>query len=216
MNFTWSYSRLGDYEKCARLYKYRHIDRLPEPKGEALSRGIAIHEEVEQYLFGKAPLPSKFDAFKAYIEEVKNKPGLIVEELWGLTREWVACAPKSPLVWWRGKLDAYWRDGVTSASVVDWKTGRVYDSNTDQMKMYAAAVMSREPEVEEVAVSLVYFDQKEEHTEVYYRDRLDYVRGQFTSRAGRMEEDKTFDPKPGPACRWCAFRKSKGGPCSEG
>ena len=215
MAFTWSYSRLGDYEKCPRLYKYRHVDRLPEPKGDALARGIAIHEEVEQYLFGQAPLPSKFDKFRAYIDDVKSKPGLVVEDLWALTREWGNCTPKSPLAWWRGKLDAYWREGE-QASVVDWKTGRVYDSNMDQMKLYAAAVMSRDLEVEEVRVSLVYFDQGEEHSEVYTRDRLEWAQGQFKARAGRMEDDTVFTPRPGSACRWCAHRKSKGGPCSEG
>ena len=45
--FNWSYSRLADYEKCAALYRFRHIEKLPEPKGDALTRGINIHTQIE-------------------------------------------------------------------------------------------------------------------------------------------------------------------------
>lgn len=213
--FNWSYSRLADYEKCPALYRYRHIEKLPEPKGDALTRGIAIHTKLEEYLQDKAPLGVEFARFKEYIDDVKAKPGLVVEDFWALDREWQSCAPKAAPAWWRGKLDAYWRDGKT-AHVLDWKTGRIYDSNRDQMRLYAGVALARDAEVDTVEVELVYLDARESRAETYTRENLPGIRADYARRADKLENEKRWLPAVGMHCKWCAHAKSKGGPCSTG
>lgn len=214
--FRWSYSRLADYEKCPAFYKYRHVDRLDEPKGPALERGIEIHQMIEDYLLDKrADLPPEYKRFMGYIDHVKSRPGLVVEDFWALTRDWKPTSPQAPDAWWRGKLDAYWREGTT-AHVVDWKTGKIYPSNRDQMKLYAGVVMSRDAEVQHVVVELVYLDVREARSEDYTREHLPVVVQGYDRRAGAIERDTTFRARPNGACNYCAFAKKKGGPCSAG
>ena len=38
-------------------------------------------------------------------------------------------------------------------------------------------------------------------------------REQWEARAQKMLDDKKLEPAPGYFCKWCAFGKSKGGPC---
>lgn len=44
-------SRASDFQQCPRLFKYRVIDRLPEPASPAASKGTLVHAVIEQ-LFG--------------------------------------------------------------------------------------------------------------------------------------------------------------------
>ena len=216
MGFKWSYSALGDYEKCPALYRYKHVERLPEVKGPALDRGIKIHETIEHYIKGLSPeLPSDFNRYKHLIDEVKGKPGLVVEDFWALNRSWQNTTPRADDAWWRGKLDAYWREGDV-AHVLDWKTGKIYDSNRDQMKLYAGVTLARDPEVSKVVVELVYLDAREAREEDYTREHFPLIQRDFNRRAYRIEEDKTFRARPGQPCKWCSFSKAKGGPCSAG
>ena len=46
---SWSYSAYALYDQCPAKYRYAKIDKLPEPRSEALERGDRIHKEVEAY-----------------------------------------------------------------------------------------------------------------------------------------------------------------------
>ncbi len=45
-------SRAGDFKQCPLLYRFRTIDRLPEPPSSAAVRGTLVHAVLEQ-MFGK-------------------------------------------------------------------------------------------------------------------------------------------------------------------
>lgn len=45
-------SRAGDFKQCPLLYRFRTIDRLPEPPSSAAVRGTVVHAVLEQ-MFGK-------------------------------------------------------------------------------------------------------------------------------------------------------------------
>ncbi len=47
-------SRAGDFRQCPLLYRFRVIDRLPEPPSSAAVRGTLVHAVLEQ-MFGRAP-----------------------------------------------------------------------------------------------------------------------------------------------------------------
>lgn len=50
-------SRAGDFQNCPLLYRFRTIDRLPEPASPAMVRGTLVHAVLED-LFGE-PAPSR-------------------------------------------------------------------------------------------------------------------------------------------------------------
>lgn len=210
-DFSWSYSRLSDYETCPARYKARYIDKIDEGPRPAADRGTELHQKIEDYLLGKADLPDMFEPFKGYIDEIRAQPTLQIEGKWALDRDW----QKAPWEagWWRGKLDAFWTEGEV-AQVVDWKTGRVYDSNRDQMRLYATVARALYPEIEQVNVTLVYLDLREAIGDTFFADDTNAFRNQFTGRAARMEQDTTFAPRRNPFCKWCPLHPSKGGTCS--
>ncbi len=47
-------SRASDFKNCPQLYKFRVVDRLPEPPSEAQLRGTIVHKALE-LLFGLEP-----------------------------------------------------------------------------------------------------------------------------------------------------------------
>ena len=52
-----SASSVKTYQMCPRKWRYRYVDRLPEPPSAAMARGTLVHETVERYWrneYGKA------------------------------------------------------------------------------------------------------------------------------------------------------------------
>lgn len=48
-------SRAGDFMQCPQLYKYRAVDKLPEPPSTAMTKGTLVHAVLEE-LFTHPPL----------------------------------------------------------------------------------------------------------------------------------------------------------------
>ena len=84
---AWSYSRLADYEQCPAKFKYKHIDRLPDPGSAAMQRGSDIHKAGENFLKGKGKLTPEYKYFKKEMAELKQLSPL-VEQQWGFTANW--------------------------------------------------------------------------------------------------------------------------------
>ena len=210
--FRWSYSALKDFERCPRLYHWRRIQRIPEiSPSPALERGNLLHQKIEDYLMGKCDLDKMFDRFKDYIDELKSKPGLEVEQLWALDRDWRSTS--KDLAWLWIKMDAYHPIGKTRARVVDWKSGGIYGENAEQVRMYAIGAMSKSPKIKEVEVELCYLDQKQLHSETIKRREVAIHVSDFNKRAAAIEAETKFRPQTGKHCNWCAYSKAKGGEC---
>jgi putative RecB family exonuclease len=90
---TLSPSRAGDFKMCPQLFKFRAIDRLPEPATPAQARGTTAHLALQR-LFD---LPAErrtpemlYDLFRAAWVEVRDSeyPGMFEtvedERAWGL------------------------------------------------------------------------------------------------------------------------------------
>jgi putative RecB family exonuclease len=70
-------SSATDFKSCPQLFKYRAIDRLPEPVSGPAARGSLVHAVLER-LFAEAPAtrtPNRaFDLLEALWREVKDDP----------------------------------------------------------------------------------------------------------------------------------------------
>lgn len=69
--FTLSPSRMSDFKICPQLFKFRAIDRLPEPPSEPALRGTAVHQ-VLQRLFCLPPL-----------DRTRAAAAILFDETWG-------------------------------------------------------------------------------------------------------------------------------------
>jgi len=231
---SWSFSRLGDYDRdsggCPAKAKYKHLDKLPEPKGDALVRGSAIHELAEKYVMGEGRVVPKelkmfAELFKKLRKAKKETPdNVLVEQMWGFRKDWSACEWDDwTHCWLRIKIDITFVDNNV-VEVIDWKTGKFRPENNQeylrQLDLYATGVLIKFAHVPDLVVrpKLVYLDHGIVHPPAeapieYKHTDLKRLKKTWENRTKKMFADTTFKPEPGNGCRWCHFSKAKGGPC---
>jgi len=89
-------SRANDFQQCPLLFRFRVIDRLPEPPSEAAARGTLVHSVLEHLYDAPAgartpelAIDSIPEAWEMLVEERPELAGLVPE---GGDEEWLAKA----------------------------------------------------------------------------------------------------------------------------
>jgi RecB family exonuclease len=206
--------------QCPLRAKLKHVDKLKEPEdpnGPA-ARGSAIHKLAEDFLKGTIKkVPRDLSIFKDLFTEIKKKKAE-AESQWAFTERWERVDWFAPNAWLRVKMDAHYLDGDT-LHVIDHKTGRMKETHRLQLTLYALAGFMYLPSVTAVRASLWYLDHEQDGVhnplvEDFLRHEHEgQLRGEWLTRTRGMLGDRTFKPRPGKHCMWCAFSKKKGGPC---
>lgn len=211
---AWSYSRLSTYQKCPRQFKYKVVDRLPEPPNPAFEKGNRLDKMAESFVLGKITgMPKELRPFAKEMRELKRQMATPQHDL-SVARNWSpSYSTDWNRVWCRSKLDAtvvHDRDAV----VIDYKTGRIYeDAHEMQGKLYATCAFAHFPDVQTVDVEFWYFDQDATLPFSYERAEFDGLKKYWEKAVLPMFRDRRYEPNPGDACLWCPFSKSKNGPC---
>jgi hypothetical protein len=212
-----SYSKYSTWKKCARLFKYKNIDGLEEPRTSgAMSRGTEIHQTVEDYLLGKSEqlhpeIHAYYGQFMFNLREAGAIPELKIE----VDRDWKLVDWDAPEGAVRSVIDAHIPpDEGGTVRVYEWKTGKMYGDHYDQRELYAVKMMCKYPEAKMVEVTGVYFDLKKNsntytHPHYYQPLKVEHWDGKFL----QIRRDEEFVPNPSYGCRFCHFRKDNGGPC---
>ncbi len=225
--FTWSYSRLKDFETCPAKRGFA-LAGHKEPPHPASDRGIEIHSKAEKYLRDGGRLPKELNLFKDGFKKLR-KLEAVPEAQWGFDRRWRLLPDWfDERVWFRAKLDEYHLTPVDGnrkfvIDVIDFKTGRVrpYD---EQLSVYALASMaSMTPPKSQGEVSIIgarvqlwFLDHgvvEPVKPKLVKISSLQALKNEFEVRARRMERETAFRPKPGASCKYCGFSQRKGGPC---
>ena len=215
---SWSYSRLKTWEQCAQLAKFKYIDKLPEPGSPHLDRGNAVHKQLEDYVQGFGELPAELRS--RHGKELKAMRACFakgiahVEEQWCFTKDWKSTGWFDADAWCRVKMD-YCRDGGKVVDGVDYKTGKYRPGEyAGQLLQYCAAMLLMFPQAEEANCKLMFFDVDAPPTQLKLkRAYLQQTLNKLNEKVEPMLADTRFAPTPGPLCKWCAFSKTKGGPC---
>lgn len=226
---SWSFSRWSDYKQCPLKAKLKHLDKMFEPKNDAMARGANIHDQAADYIQGKIPkLPPDLKLFKdefAMLRKQYKKKinGMVVEDNWAFTvgwdetrwDDWVRC-------WVRIKLDCAHHIADDTMVVTDWKTGKyredMHEEYLEQLELYALSALILHPHLMAVWPRLVYLDQGTIYPQpgdklVYTRSEVPKLIKLWNKRVKPMMNDKVFPPRPNDKCKWCHFRKQNGGPC---
>jgi len=235
---SWSLSALGTYEKCQLKARYKYVDRLPEIRGEAASRGVDFHKDIELFLTGeRTSLPDNLSYYNQWFTELKQYE-IYPEKVITLNDRWEEVAGDSPERWYKGVLDLLVlrrgeiigpEKGIkrtelsiqsgqeTEAIIYDWKTGKIYPDHEDQRELYSLAVFSALPSVQSVRAIHVYVDIRQLREQTFNRDEMHSMRKRWTDKANHflsaLKTPEHMIPNPGYLCRWCAFSRAKGGPC---
>lgn len=227
---AWSYSRFNDYERCPLYFAEKHVRKSFKDAGSAaMDRGNDIHKGVAAWLTGAAEgLPR--DAFQnpraeEILMELRNMPKdqVMVEQQWGFTHHWKPTgwfnSRGQPLTWLRVILDVGILYPDMTAEALDWKTGKRYGSNQDQMELFAVGVMCKIVPVKHVTTRLIYLDEKGkniEDIEEFPATHKQRLIDKWTKKVEPMFTDKVFAPRPNDKCKWCPLARSKGGKCAFG
>lgn len=216
---AWSYSRYSDYKQCPAKFMYKHLMKLPDPGNAAMQRGNVIHKLAEDFVKGKLKkLPPELKGVKHEIEFLHDI-GAVAEESWGFKQDWEWIGRQGWFgddVWFRAKTDVRVLYEDDTLLLGDWKTGKKYFANEEQIELFALAGYRRFPQAREVDTRLWYTDAEPDDNAIertYTPKELEAVQRDWTKRVIPMFVDRRFAPTPNDKCTRCPFSKAKGGPC---
>ncbi|HWN29515.1 MAG TPA: PD-(D/E)XK nuclease family protein [Actinomycetospora sp.] len=226
-------SRAADFRRCALLYRFRAIDRLPESPSPAALRGTVVHAVLER-LHDLEPGARSGDAARALAHEVLDalepddrallgrEPGvdallaryLDVEDPRAVTseaRELLVEAELDDGTPLRGVLDRL-DTGPGGLTVVDYKSGSAPPVRGELRALFGvrfyALLLARTRGV----VPTVRLLQLGDATTLTLRPTADEL-GRFAgvlravwAAIRRAAPTGDFRPNPGPGCAFCAFR----------
>lgn len=217
---AWSYSRYATYAQCPLQFKLRYIDKVPEPKAPAMERGDKIHKEIARWLthmVGALPAEVfRLPRMEKLLLEVNAAPNKVVEQQWGYTVTWEPTGWFAKDTWFRSVLDVGIAYEDMTVEAIDWKTGKRYQSNDDQMETQAIAIMARLKPTRHVTTRLVYLDIGQEEFAEFPAHVLPSLQTKWEHKVAPMFVDEVFAPRPNDKCRFCAFSRSAGGQCAFG
>jgi len=178
----YSYSKLNEYRKCPRRFKFHYIDHIPGGgSSPAADEGRAFHRFAET--FDTVRMAGGTPNFDYIINDALNhirppmssesvvnvtqmaldysnkpiKPEFLIglEYKFGVTERWEVCRYDSPDAYFRGVWDQVFVEGGL-AEVNDHKTSRMMRADPFQRECYCAAVTGVFPQVSEVNFSFLY------------------------------------------------------------
>jgi hypothetical protein len=222
---AWSYSRYAAWALCPLQFKFKFLDKLPEPGSPAMQRGDEIHKGTAAYISNKVDVLPR-DAMQnavalRTITEIRAMPAESkqVEQQWGYRADFEPTGWFGGDTWFRSILDAGVMYDDMTYELVDWKTGKRYGSNQDQMETQALAVMKRFKPVKHVTTRLVYLDSTDSdpfEIAEFPANHAEKLAEKWRGKVAPMFADTVFAPRPNEKCRFCHFSRSKSGKCAFG
>lgn len=220
---AWSWSRYELYALCPFKFKCEVIDKRPKQQSVAMARGNTIHIDLAKYVRGDtdvmpAAVTTQFQ--KKLVQDIREHDDKLVEQQWGFDRHWnqTAWFKKAglPAPWLRSILDVALLYDDLVGEAIDWKTGKQYEANEEQMELFALSFMRKFRPATDVITRLVYVDAGAETISEYKAADQEKMIAKWEKKVAPMFEDELFLPRPNDKCRFCDHSKSKGGPCRFG
>lgn len=212
--FTWSYSKLKNYETCPRRYKAIDVDKsVEQPESEHLQRGNELHKAMQDRVQGSTPLPPHLIYMEPWAEKLTRvlHPFQIIQcELkLSMNRDGKPTGYFDKATWYRGKIDYFrlmptGKEGDDFGHVVDYKTGRPpkFSDNT-QLMLNAWTIFHHYKTVQKLRVDYLWTEYNDTSHEMFTRESIPGHMINLTPRVMAMEaahKANDFPPKPGGLC----------------
>jgi len=216
----WSFSRWKVFNECRARYEFQFLQKLEQPESKHMARGTFVHKLAENFLDMGGKVPKELKEFAAELKAIR-KLGALAERTLAFTKSWQETVFDDwKNCWLRVKIDADITE-PTSATVIDFKTGKPWKDTKDQSEVYAVAKFQRVKEIETIDVEFWYTDSGEVVPYFYSRIRdFKKLKQKWQARAQEMLAARTFPfTKNAYACKYCPFRSDKelanglAGPC---
>jgi hypothetical protein len=224
---AWSISAVRNHTSCPLKFRFQRIDRLPEPPqpGGPLERGTQIHAALAYYLTNNAWVNAAcfpvLVHWQPILDSLRQRGGEAEKQL-AFTATWQQCEWYADDVRARFIFDvivAPRADNDWTVQVVDWKSGKKYETHIMDARLYALAALKLHPEAQRAHVEFLYVDRPPSSAGVGYACERSVV-AELEAFAELFNHDflndTLYPARPGPHCNWCYQRKSNGGQCAFG
>lgn len=206
--FTWSYSRLKNFEACPKKHFEVDIQKsIKEEESDQLAWGNFVHAGFEKALGPeRKALPQSMAMYQPWVDKVLAGDGdIYVEQKLALTKDFGACGYFDAVVWFRSKGDVVKVKGSV-ARIIDWKTGKIVEDSC-QLALAAACVFAKFPEVKKVRSTFAWLKENAETNEDFTPADMPALWKGLWPRIEALEHahrTTTYMAKPGGLCRsWC-------------
>lgn len=204
--FTWSYSRLKNYETCPRRYQQTDILKNFQDTSEALTFGNQLHEAIAKYIDKAVALPIAFKAYQSWADKMKGGDfTTLVEQKYAIRQDFGPTTYFAKDVWYRGVADVVRIRGPV-ALAVDWKTGKVLEDGV-QLALMAQCIFSHHPEVQAIRTEFVWLKEDTTTREDFTRGEMAAIWSGLMPRVTALKQAydaNEYPPKTGHLCnRWC-------------
>jgi hypothetical protein len=206
--FSWSYSVLKNYETCPkRYYHYNVIKDVKEPETDQLREGNRLHKSFENRVASATPLPLGYKQYENLLAKLIAAPGEThAEQKLALTSSFTPTTYFANNAWFRTVID-FTKIHNGTATVVDYKTGRVANDTT-QLQLMSATLFASDPQIQRVRAALLFVAHGQMEREEYVRGDLTEIWGEILPRVKVVERARAaqhYPPTPSGLCkRFCA------------
>jgi hypothetical protein len=211
--FTWSWSKLKNYETCPkRHYEMDIAKNYKDDDSEFLVWGNEVHKAAELAIKEGKPLPVGMPALQSWVDRIKHVPydQLLVEQKLAITKDFGPAGYWDKNTWFRGKADVLGIVG-NMAVAFDWKTGKLIEEN-QQLALMAATIFANFPSIQKIRTEFIWLKEG-----VDVSTRQDFARSDMVQmwrniwpRIEQLEHayyTDDYPAKPGALCRkWCAVK----------
>lgn len=215
---AYSYSRINTFFQCKAKYNWSYIDvqDIPFVPSPAMERGTEVHNSVEGFLRGHTEHlhPDIHKHYGQFFLGLRENYSVMPEHRWALDWNWEVCQYGDHNAMIRGFMDLKIVPHEDNLQIYEFKTGKIYPDHDQQKLLYGTAGLCEHPEYEQVDVTGVYFDLKQNRAITYPMEMLPEYKGVFNRQIAEIEACEDFIPEPSYSCRWCRFSKTNGGPCA--
>ena len=207
--FTWSYSRLKNFENCPLKHFKVDIEKsIVEPESPQLKDGNDAHKALADATLGRHPLPEKWAKYQSWVDKASVPiPGMTleVENQLAINEHLQPVGWFHSDVWFRGVVDVMKKVG-NAALVLDWKTGKPIEDSV-QLALFAQLVFAHHHSIEKVRTEFVWLADGYTTRDDFTRQDMVELWDALNPRVAQMvEAHKTgeYPPKPGGLCkRYC-------------
>jgi hypothetical protein len=209
--FTWSYSKLKNYESCPKRHFHIDIEKsVKEEESEQLTWGNEVHAALAKRIDKGTPLPLPMKSYETWCSRILATPGdILVEQKLAITRDFGPTGFFAKDVWFRAVGDVI-KLNRSVALTADWKTGKIVE-DSQQLALSAACVFAHYPSVQAVRSEFIWLKEDATTHGIFLRSDMPGMWRGLWPRIEALEaahDHTNYPPKPGSLCRrWCPVTK---------
>lgn len=203
---AFSYSRLGNYEKCPRrFHELSILKNFKEEESAAMRDGKLTHTALELRVGQGHPLPAHLGHLEALAGPLAAAKATKLTEF-----QMAVNASMEPVSWF--SKDAYCRaiadlvlDYGNRAGLFDYKTGKK-SNDFLQLKLTACMYFHHQPRVEAIKCAYVWTQDRTTSPVMVLRSEISEIWATLAPRINKYQEafrTGDFPPRPSWQCRGC-------------